>query len=380
MSVLAETNRVLYVGPPDSLREGLAGILRGAKRRPVLEQISPSLYVYHEPRLLGRANPSRPLGRLFNWATGRLRLGQVRRFARRLGMSSPLLWVFDPMMTPAVGTFGEKLVVAHVLDNYVELIVPEDTSLRAEMARNEETLLGSAQVVFAVSPRLHAKCLQANPNSFLVPNGVDYERFQAALANSSVPPDIARLPRPIIGYVGAIQPLTIDFVLLDTLASDHPEWSLVLVGQEELGRDRFKLQALLQRTNVHYLGRKPVQDVPAYMHACDVCVIVDEVDEALVTDCDKIKLYEYLACGRPIVSTDIPFIRGFRPLVEIASGPADFARCVERCLREDPHRPQIRQTAARDHSWRRRVETMSEAIGRRLNTGGMERVRSASRN
>lgn len=361
MSVFAESNQVLYIGPPRRLREGFGEVLKRAGRRPVLEPITPTLHVYHEPRLLGTVNQHRPFGLRFNGMVDRLRLAQSRRLARRLGMAAPILWVFDPMMIDAVGTFGEKLVVAYVLDNYVEFFPPADTFLRATMAKNEERLLRRADVVFAVSESLYRHCLERNPNSFLVPNGVNYELFQAVVAKGDIPADVARIARPIIGFVGAIQG-DIDFSLLDTLFVAHPEWSLVLVGPDELGSGHSGLQALLRRPNVHYLGCKPVQDVASYIHACDVCIMPQFVDNATVPDSDNVKCYEYLACGKPIVSTDIPSVRRFRPLVEIARDASEFERCVQKCLHEESHWSQMRRVTASDHSWRRRVEALSEAI------------------
>jgi glycosyltransferase involved in cell wall biosynthesis len=363
MSVLAESNRVLYVGPPRPLREEFGKLLKRTKRPAILERITDTLHVYNEPRLLGSANVRRPFGRLFNRIAGRLRLAQVRRLAHRLGMTAPILWLFDPMMIQAVGALGEKLVIAYILDNYVEFFPPNDVPLRAAMARNEERLLTGADVVFAVSDSLYRHCLTYNHNSFLVPNGVNHELFQAVAAKGAMPADLAGIRRPIIGFVGAIQG-DIDFSLLNTLCAARPEWSLVLVGPNELGGAHSEHQALLRRPNVHYLGCKPVQDVPSYIHACDVCIMPQSVDKSTVPDSDNIKLYEYLACGKPIVSTDIPSARRFRPLVEIAGDASEFEHCVARCLGEEPSRSQMRIATARDHSWQRRVEAISDAITR----------------
>lgn len=366
MSLLARSNRVLYVGPPSSLRERIEAVLRRARRLPVIERAAANLFVYHEPSLLAKSNQDRALSRPFSRAASRLRVEHVRRVAQRMGFQSPLLWVFDPMQADVVGRFREKFVIYHVLDNYVELFVPEATTLRAAAAANHKKMLELADVVFAVSQRLFEECLASNPNSFLLPNGVNYESFRAAMSSEIVPDDLRGIPRPIIGYVGAIQSY-MDFSLLTQVLAEHPEWSLVLVGPEELGSHRSRLDELLARPNAHYLGLKPVEDVPHYIKSCDVCIMPHRVDD-LTVPADMIKVYEYLACGRPVVSMDIPSVRRFRPFVKVADGAREFVSHVESSLSEGTRGREARMAVAQQHTWQQRVEVLSEVIRRRLSS------------
>ena len=362
MSLLATKNRVLYVGPPASLREGVTGLVRRATRRPLLECVTPTLFVYHEPRLLGRANNRRPIARHLNGVTTGLRLSQARWLARWCGLAAPILWVFDPMMSRAVGTFGERLVVYHVLDNYAEFIDRNATALRAAMHHNEERMLKRADVVVAVSDSLHQRCLQHNLSSFLVPNGVNTEMFRASTMKGVVPADLRRLPRPIIGYVGAIQPI-VDYSLLHRMSIERPEWSLVLAGPQDLdGAAQAALDTLCSRPNVHYLGCKPVGEVPTYIGACDVCLMPYHPGKSTVPDSDSIKLYEYLACGRPVVSVDVPSAARFSPLVRIARDGDEFIKGVEESLAEGPRFVEARKLVASEHSWQQRVATLSQIL------------------
>jgi glycosyltransferase involved in cell wall biosynthesis len=362
MSILAETNRVFYVGPPDPLRQAARGFLSRRVRRPVVERATPTLLVYHAPRLMARANTRRVGARQWNWLNDRLRSAHVRHLAQRNGFSSPILWIFDPMMAPTVGTFGEKLVIYHVLDNYAEFIAPQAAALRAAMALNDERMLQSADIVVAVSARLHERCLRRNPNSFLVPNGVNDERFRMAAASGVRPADLLAIPRPIVGYIGAVQPI-VDFALLRQLSIEHSEWSIVLVGPQELGEpDLPAFRTLVSRPNVFYLGCKPVEDVPAYVSACDVCIMPYHREKSTVPDSDSIKLYEYLACGRPVVSVDVPSVRRFLPLVRIANDARGFTQCIEESLGDGPELCAARQAAAAEHSWSRRVGVLSELV------------------
>ncbi len=324
---------------------------------PVLEQLRSGLFLYNGPRLLARSRASLA----FNRASLRVRFAHVRRVAQHLGFESPILWVFDPLLAHNVGTFREKLVVYHVVDNYVEYFPAEDVVRRAAVERGEAAMLQRADVVFAVSEALHRRCLPRNPNSHLIPNGVDYDRFHASLARTWLASDVASVPRPIIGYVGVIQ-TTMDFPLLRQLADARRDWSFVLVGPAELGSRKAEFDKLLTRPNVYYLGPKPVEDVPYYIKCCDVCVMPD--DER--AEGDAIKLYEYLACGRPVVSKESPSVRRFVPLVQEAASALDFEQCIERALAEEPGLAGTRVAVAREHTWQRRVEAIGDAIRRSL--------------
>src|SRR4029453_7545998 len=109
-----------------------------------------------------------------------------------------------------------------------------------------------------------------NPNTVCVPNGVDYEAFATP---HNEPGDLARIPHPRIGYVGRIK-RQLDLGLLRNLAKRHPSWSFVLVGPvENLGENENSMRELRELSNIHLLGPKPVQQLPAYTQHLDVCML-----------------------------------------------------------------------------------------------------------
>jgi teichuronic acid biosynthesis glycosyltransferase TuaH len=120
-----------------------------------------------------------------------------------------------------------------------------------------------------------------------------------------------------------------------------------------------------QRSNVHYLGPKPVEQVPLYVNACDVGLIPYKQD-GFAPFSDSLKLYEYLACGRPVVSSEMPSSRRFAPLVRVAEGVDGFATAIEACLAEDPGNRMERMVVAERHSWEHRVALMREIVGAAL--------------
>jgi glycosyltransferase involved in cell wall biosynthesis len=369
MSRLAGTNRVLYVGPPGSLRQALHRPRSGEPALPEFERVMAHLTVYHERPWGARVAAARVWSGLFNRLTSGIRLARVRRFAGRQGMAAPILWAFDPSAALGLRAFRRKLLVYHVLDNYLDFFAPGAEKLRASVMRSEAQLLREADVVFTVSEPLLQRYTRTHPHVALVPNGVDYEGFQRTIADAATPVDMMAISKPIIGYVGVMQP-DLDFSLLQHLADTRPGWSLVFVGPDELGASREELDRLCRRPNVHYLGPKAVKEVPFYMYACDVCMLPDRTRGFGVLEGDSLKLYEYLASGRPVVATDIPSARRLAPWVRIARDPGEFTRCIEESFGEPVSLAQRRRAAAREHSWSRRVEQLSAVVHQRLLSNG----------
>ena len=114
----------------------------------------------------------------------------------------------------------------------------------------------------------------------------------------------------------------------------RPEWQLLLVGALDLTGYPGKADALAALPNVHWLGRLPAPQVPSAIASMDVCLLPYERNE-WTANIDSLKLYEYLACGKPVVSTDVPAARAFEPLVRIADDPALFVAAIEAALADN---------------------------------------------
>jgi glycosyltransferase involved in cell wall biosynthesis len=366
MSRLAASNRILYVNPPRSLKAGLSAVrLATDGQAPVV--LGRNLYVLQEPPLLPRWGRDHIAARLLNAAVDPMRLTYVRKAARRFGFRHPILWVYDPLAADATGRFDERLVVYYVIDNYDEYFPPTAAFWRSAMIRNHQRMLERADVVLAVTDSLHARCLEVNPNSFLVPNAADLKLFQTA--TDDFLPNLAEIPGPVIGYVGVIHSI-IDFELLEYLARERPEWSLVLIGPllSLLEEDRERFGRLVSYQNVYYVGFQPPDRLPTYIRRCDVTLMPYRLGP-LTMHGDSLKLYEYLACGKPVVSTDIPSARRFRGLIEIARNREDFLRAIQRSLEEPSESKGARIREAELHSWDRRISDMGEILARHLGSG-----------
>lgn len=369
MTRLARRHTVLYVEPRLYLWEALRRFRDGRLRlrdlrRPLAEHYRDGLWLYHDPYYApfsGRLSGG-PL-------TAALRRRALHRTLHRLGATEPILWLLRPYQADQIGQHGEKLVVYHVTDEYSAYPTVAD---RQAFRRQEEALLRRADLVIVTSPGLLASKGPFNPHTYLVPNAVDYEGFQAALQGSPPPAiaaQLASIARPRIGYAGALNE-KLDYRLLAEVARAHPEWQLVLIGALDLYSQPHKADPLRGLPNVHWLGRLPVTDLPWGIASLDVCLLPYERSEWTL-NIDSLKLYEYLACGRPVVSTDVPTAHTFAELVRIAEGPAAFIAQIEQALAHDdqPDLRARRQAAVAGHTWEARVAQieglLAEALTRR---------------
>ncbi|HEY81279.1 MAG TPA: glycosyltransferase family 1 protein [Anaerolineae bacterium] len=360
MTRLARRNRVLFIEPAPYLRPVLtAAKQQGAQalREETLFSPMDNLWVYRSPSrypISGRW----PLREM----TFALRKRHLRGIMSRLGMKRPILWVFRYDLGEMIGHLDEKLVIYHAVDEYAGYALEElDPQARARAQRiraMERDLVQRVDLIFVTSPTLLESKRAWNPNIYLVPNGVDYHHF--ARPPRQTPADIAAIPRPRVGYAGAINE-KLDLALLEALARERPDWNLVLVGPNLLKRPQ-ALDALRALPNVHLLGRKSIDDLPAYMHSFDVC-LMPYAHNLWTENISPLKLYEYLAAGRPIVSTAIPAVQDFRDVVQIVDNRAAFASMIEQILRQDaPEDARRRQALARRNTWSQRVEILSSII------------------
>jgi glycosyltransferase involved in cell wall biosynthesis len=228
-------------------------------------------------------------------------------------------------------------------------------------------LARSADLSIAVSTRLEAILREAGASDVrLVGNGVDYDLFRAA-AESGIPEDMKRIPRPVIGYSGAVAQW-FDFELLDLVAEAFPRASIVMVGPV-FGAQAAELAAIASRRgNVFHLGAKPYERLGAYIAAMDVCVIPLKMNE-LMRSADPNKLYEYAACGRPIVTMKhSEDLEPFRGMIHLAESPAEFIEGIRIALASGANQEKLLEFA-RKRSWQARADEIAslvrEAVSRR---------------
>lgn len=306
-------NRVLYVETQASLLS--LGLLRADPARALRwlrgpRPLEAGLHVATLPLVLPGFQMSLAVNRLDTLALAPL----LRAWLRRLGFRAPILWTYNPYSADLVGRLGEAAVVYECVD---ELAAARGLVRPPVVRELERRLLDRARVVIVTHENLQRDRARPGRPAHLVPNGVDLAHFATATRpETPIPPELQTLPHPVIGFVGSLQ-YWIDFDLIRALAEARPAWSFALVGPRgRLGRvDR--VQGL---PNVHLLGPRPYRDLPGYLRGFDVCLNPYRQDE-VARHASPLKLYEYLAAGRPVVSVDMPVARQFDAVLAIGRTP-----------------------------------------------------------
>ncbi len=332
-----------------------------------LRQAAPNLFLYTPAVLLHNVIAARIPG--LTALNRRLVQALLGRVLKRLSFRTDRLvaWIHHPYQLEDAGLVGERLLVYDCYDDYLSQARGRRL---ADLQRREAAILRRADLVLAASERLREALQGRARQVHLVPNGVEFEHFVQAVPGEPSP--IWQDARPVLGFTGKITP-RLDFALLARLAASHPDWSLVLIGPQEhsaeLSRDS-AYQEFVAAPNVHLAGPRPYQELPAQMRMFNVCLLPYTASDPFNAACSPLKLYEYLATGKPIVATDIPAVRPFDGLVRIARGADEFERQVAAALeeRDDTLRAQ-RLAAARQNSWTRRAEQVIALIEAALEVG-----------
>ena len=353
MRILSESNRILWVNSIGMRRPSVSGrdfrrIVAKIKRaRQGLVRINPNLSVYNPLVIPLPGVPGVP--RLNSMLLG----ASIRRAARQAGLTRPILWTYLPNTLGLVGRLDESYVVYHCVDEYSAF-----AGVSRERLRNmEDALVRRADLVITSSESLHAARAKLNPHTAFVSHGVDVAHFSRALDPGTVPPaDATGLSRPVIGFFGLIADW-IDVELIQEIARRRPTWTMLLIGKANV--DLAPLRAL---PNVRWLGQKPYETLPAYCRAFDVGIIPFRIED-LTLKANPLKLREYLAAGLPVVSSDLPEVRKYSDLVQLAAGADGFVSAIERALEDRSDVAAAARVEAMKHeSWDARVEEISELI------------------
>lgn len=344
---LARRMPLLYVDSPGMRAPSASGRdLRRALRKLAAAFAPPrrlpeGLWHCTVPQLPFRRVPGvQAFNRLFGrWA--------VRRAARHAGIGARRLsWFALPHPGFLAGRLGEALCVYYCIDDYAA-----HPGVDAEaIAACDEALSRRADVLFVAPPALLPAKRALNANVVPAPHGVDAELFAQACDPATVVPEAARdLPRPVVGYVGSLHEW-IDVPLLEWLARERPQYGFLLVGHAHV-----PLDALRALPNVRLAGSRPYAELPRWLKAFDVALIPYRLNRQ-VAHANPLKLREYLAAGRPVVSVRNPEIEKFARWVRIADGHPAFLDALDQAVAEGPGDTAARRAAVADQGWERRVD------------------------
>ena len=278
-------------------------------------------------------------------------VNRMRACFSRLPGEERIVYASHPLHAFALDAFKPRALSCYDwTDDWTqfELIPLAD---RDEYARLDARMPREVDVVFAVSRELVERARRLNNNVHWLPNATSlHEIMDRPAAPDAV---VERIPRPRLGYVGHIGD-RVDFDLLRTVAEARPGWSIVMVGPVWSNRTA-EAEELGLWPNVHFVGPRPYAGLPDIIGQLDVCLIPHTLD-ALTASMDPIKLYDYLATGKPIVTTPVAGVERFADAIYISGPASDFVAQVEQALVEPGEAlREKRQAYGRDNSWSARA-------------------------
>ncbi len=278
----------------------------------------------------------------------------VSRAMRDAGMQSPILLATLPDAGDYAGRFGESLVVYYCVDDFTQWPGMDQPELVRDM---ENKLLAKADLVAAVSENLRATRTAAHGPTRLLTHGVDVEHFAGADAFHPDPPELAGLGRPLLGFYGLIDG-RLDMDLLERVLEARPDWTVACIGALHGGADVAAGLAKLERhPNFRRVPAVPYGRLPALASRFDAAVLPYVVN-AGTSSINPLKLREYIATGRPVVSTPLPESVRLKGAVRIAGGARDFIAAVEEAL-ADTSPPALRRAALAGETWEDKARLLS---------------------
>ncbi len=363
---LSKNNRVLYVNYPLDRITKFRHIKseRVIKRVQILKrgqsevlEISPNLWNLYPATLLESINwISHPgLFDFFNYINNKRYAKQIQHAIDQLGLKDIILFNDSDMFRSFYlkELLKPETYIYYTRDNLIAVNYWKKQGVRIEAMH-----MRKADLVVANSTYLAALAKNYNPDSFYVGQGCDVKQFDSALV-TLVPEDIANIQRPVIGYIGALLSLRLDIEVLEYIAENRPQWSLVLVGPEDAAFERSRLH---QMSNVHFLGNKNSDELPSYLNRFDAAINPQVLSPVTIGNYPR-KIDEYLAMGKPTIATKTEAMSVFAAYTYQAENKEEYIVCIEKALAEDNDTlHQYREKFARQHTWENNVNEIAKAV------------------
>jgi teichuronic acid biosynthesis glycosyltransferase TuaH len=363
---LAAHNRVLYVNIPMNRKTWMSknktkGVQehydlirnKGEKIRP----IAPNLWEYYPPTVVESINrlPSTKLVRSISYFNNRRTARDIRLAIEQLGFRDIILFNDNDIYN---GLFLKEALNPDIYIYYMRDFLQGYGYFKRHLPRLEPELIRKADIVVANSLYYAEYASGYNSYSRYIGQGCNIGLFDPS-GQHPLPEEMKAFPAPVIGYVGAMDSERLDEKIIEGIARSHPAWQVVMVGPED---EFFRKSRLHGIPNVHFLGRRPLEQLPAFIRSFDVC-INPQLTNTITRGNYPLKIDEYLAMGKPVVATRTKAMRLFEEYTYLADRPEDYPRLIEQALAEDtPARQQRAMAFARSHTWDNSLGELYRAI------------------
>ncbi|ANH80448.1 glycosyl transferase family 1 [Niabella ginsenosidivorans] len=363
---LSKNNRILYVNSPlDRITKVRYGTDPKVKKRidiiagrlPGIEKIKENLYNLYPDCLVESINwiSSTKLFKFFNRRNNRKFANSILDAIHKLCFKDYLLFndneifkafYLKEFLKPSLSAYYSR-------DNIVGVKYWAKHGVQLE-----PELMAKSDLCLANSEYLRSYCKTFNPDSFYVGQGCDFTYFKDEGLKPS--PEILAIPKPIIGYIGALWNSRLDLALLERIAEEKNDWSLVFIGAED---EEFAASRLHTMPNVYFLGTKKPETLASYIKGFDVCMNPQYINPITVGNYPR-KIDEYLALGKPTIATKTEPMLDFKEYVFLAEDGDGYIRGIQELLDTDaPELQEARKKFALSHSWERSIQLILDAYG-----------------
>lgn len=325
-----------------------------------LKKIDENLWHYLPDEILESVNSvsSASLFDAVNYINNKRFAKSIRKAIREVGFDEYVLLNDNEIYN---GYHLKKMLNPSVYIYYLRDMLSAFVYWKKHVTRLEPELIGQADVVVTNSEYLSAYAAKSNPKSYYVGQGCDVTQYMKRPAQADIDAVLKDIPRPIIGYVGALNSERLDIALIHAVASKMESLSFVLVGPED---EAFQASALHALKNVYFLGKKDVADLPKYIHGFDVAINPQALNEITIGNYPR-KVDEYLAAGAPVVATKTHAMNPFRDHVYLGENAEDYCALITRALQENsPGKAQERSLFAGGHTWANNVAAILDALNK----------------
>src|SRR5690625_572618 len=277
---------------------------------------------------------------------------EIRKILQRFNIEEiKLAWFYSPAFMEILHCLSAEKIIYDCMDE-LSLFKGAPTILKEQ----EQELLKTADLILTGGVSLYEEKSKFSDVVHCFPSSVDYQHFNKAKQNLSIPEDIKSIKKPIIGYIGVIDE-RIDMNLLKQSAALMPDKSFVMIGPLA----KIEEKDLAKADNIHYLGMKSYGELPNYLKAFDVAMMPFSMNDA-TRFISPTKTLEYMAAGKPIISTPIKdVVRSYQDCVHIIQSPEDFKQAVEQALVADDFSDQY-QKILKQTSWDHTAKEMLKLI------------------
>jgi teichuronic acid biosynthesis glycosyltransferase TuaH len=360
---LARNNRVLFIDRARDRNTVLKRILTRKSAEQVnshnLEMIGQNFWVLHPKSVLesGSWSPNYRLFDFFNRINNKRLAVEIKEAIRNLGFTNSLLINDNDFFR---GLYQKSLLPVREYIFYIRDHLTVQPFFEKFGPRCEMEMIRKADLVVANSDWLAKYAGQWNPNSVDIGQGCELEAF--TVEDLAQPADMVGIPKPIIGYCGAITSMRLDESLLAHIADSLPHMNIVLVGPAD---SFFEKSNLRTRKNIFFLGPKKPEQTAAYIHHFTLCINPQLVNPLTIGNYPR-KIDEYLASGKPVVATATQAMGMFREYVSLCQTKEEFVINILRLV-NDPvwtsaSYQKIRREFALTHTWENSIGELGDAF------------------